>query len=128
MNASVHDFLSQPGAKRKGPDRPKVETHQKVQTLRELATFQLAHGSVRWADDLTQIALMIDPGDLACLRLRAHTLSRLGRAGEGLKLLLHVKRADRRAVTLDDFVAVGLALARFGDLRHAKTILFKGRS
>lgn len=129
MNASIHDFLNGPDTPQDaGPRRPQVSAAQKVRTLRELAAFQLTHGAIQWANDLIRIALLIDPDDLRSQRIQAHTLARLGKPMEALKLLLDVKRRDRDAVQIEDFVTVGLSLVRGGEVYHAKNILVRRRA
>ncbi len=118
------DLPDVPSFEEEAAEVPYVSPGQKAQTLRQLAAFQLAHGAPGLADQLASIAVWLDPEDPANLRLRAHTMARTGQPAAGLKLLMDARKRSGQ-LGVGDWMAVGLAFARGGDMKGARRFLLR---
>lgn len=100
------------------PDREK-----QAEALRELAVFQMAHGSFPVAEKMTRIALWLAPENARNWRVRAYCLARMNSPREALKLLSQARSKGVVGIGIKDLFVVGFAFAKAGFLSEARRLL-----
>lgn len=106
---------------------PDGSRSQQADVLRELSVFHMAHNGFATAEQLSHIALWLDPQNVDNWRVRAHCLARLNRPRDALKLLSQARSSGVHGIRLSDLLSVGLRLAKTGFIDEARRLFSVSR-
>lgn len=100
-----------------------MDQRHQGETCRQLAAYHMVHGAAQSADEMSKLALWLDPDSPKNWQMRAHVLARLGRPEDALRLLSQGKRQGKARISFKDLVVIGLAFAKIGRFDGARKIL-----